>query len=418
MTLLMDRPCTQLVTLSATVGSRRVSTSVLFSTIVDETTVRSSRVPLPADASWGVPLAHAPSKKLLDNRSKDPLGLVITRAVEGAVRRKQGQGAAESYENAHRRGAHLLGGAAGQLQSSVSPQGNPRPLVILFVGSLTWDGQKHIWMQQMERLPRQRFEPKFLTFQETAGEGRGADSWRKTTVEKFRRRLRAAGVPLITIPPPLLEVKWATLHRSKKRGELNGNDGVNVTERSVPAPTVPLKETVFKLILESFDRAGGRSHLMDPPWTREIFEHVAGAIKTVSPDVLVFANDRTLGDAVLTRAARQAMPERSRIVMDFPNMDPAQGIDADVLVAPSHYVSRHPIVRALAEKIRANIVVIPPGVDVSVPPVDRMSCYCDADPDNIEDGRIHHRDSSCDNRAPVRRDPAAHVIDGLYPLSP
>lgn len=376
--LLVDKPCTQHVILSSTVGGRRISTSVMFTTVIDEATLLSSRVPLPVDAAWGVP------PKIADILGDIPIDSMEDYAYNG------------HEETRNDNDDRWPGGwKTKQPQSIIHPERTPRPLTVVFVGSLAWDGQKHIWLQQMIGLSRQRFKLKYLTFEETDNGSEGPGYWRGTATEELEHRLHAAGVPLKKIPPQRLRFDWNNFDN-------NGYKSSNAIEESIAAPKVRVEETIFELVLESFNRAGGWPPLMSPPWTREVFEYIINAIKSVDPDVVVVANGKTLGDAVLTRAARLAMHERGKIVMDFPNMDPAPSVDVDVLATPSHYVSRHPAVMALAETAGASVVVIPPGIDTAEPPVNGAEFYNDSNPDNLHE-RGNRRRGFCDaTTAPVR----------------
>lgn len=346
-TLSMDMPCTQVITLSATtVLGQHLSTSVLFSTMQDKTTILSARAPLPTDAAWG------PRSEAVPSRSHQLEG------NKSAIRREANTDADRKHDT-----KRLVDGGGGldtpqqQLESGVGTKG---PISLVFVGSLSLDGQKHIWLQQMEHLSRTRFVPTYLTF-EAGGEGGGTDNstaaeerasaWKTNAVESFTHRLRRAGVPLVKVRLPQVDESWIF--------DTSSSSGERV------APANVLKEVVFTVVLESMDRAGGEPRSMSPPWARQVVERIADAIKSVSPDVLVVANGKTLGDAVLTRAARWAMSGEfyeGRIVMDFPNIEPAQGVDVDVLTTPSHYVARHPDTEGLATATGARVVVIPPGV--------------------------------------------------------
>lgn len=356
----------------------------MFTTVIDEATLLSSKVPLPADAAWGVPLVRSPPKMT------DILVDIPIDSMEDYVQNEHGE-TRDDHDDRWPGGLE-----AEQPQSIIYPKRTPRPLTVVFVGSLAWDGQKHIWLQQMEGLSRQRFKLQYLTFEETDNGSEGPGFWRGTATEELKHRISAAGVPLIKIPSPHLHFDWNTFD----------NDGYkpsNAIKESVAAPKiVRVEETVFELVLKSFNRAGGRPHLMIPPWAREVFEYIMNAIKSVAPDVIVVANGKTLGDAILTRAARLAMHERGRIVMDFPNMDPAPSVDVDVLATPSHYVSRHPAVRALAETVGASVVVIPPGIDTAEPLADAAEFYNDTSPDNLGE-RGNRRRVFCNaTTAPVR----------------
>lgn len=355
-TLLVDTPCTQLVSLSATVRGQRVSASVLFSTIPDKAAMLSARASLPEDAVWGAPWSATPSRLRgrEDNLKKSTTNNSRTDG-EGHAKWK-----ARDAEHIWRSTEQKRTAGEQQWDNGVALEAVslPPPLSLVFVGSLSLDGQKHIWLQQMEGLSRLRFAPKFLTFHESGGgEAESVDpeaaAWKTTTTKVFEERLHRAGVPLVKVSPPQLEV-GSSIFGSLQGDPLSGE-----------APGTPLKEVIFRLVLEAIDRAGGEPRLMTPSWTREIFEYIADAVKSVSPDVLVVGNGKTLGDVLLTRAGRWAMRERGRIVMDFPNMDPAQGIVVDVVATPSHFVARHPDIEALVTASGAHVVVIPPGVDVA-----------------------------------------------------
>lgn len=359
LTMWMDTPCTQLVTLSATVDGRRASTSVLFSAILDEAAVLSLRAPLPIDARWGI---HS----LFDPRPES--GENFTFASKGASREAHINEEKKCVEerSRHTYGFKQVAHKAGT-QCWNTSNVETRPISLVFVGSLSLDGQKHVWLQQMESLPRQRFAPKYLMFQDTHEMGNesrvdeASREWKTNAAESFQRRLHRAGVPVTKVPSPRLEATWDEFDRWRHGHAKDITSGGG--EKTLEGSTSRLQEDMFKTILESLDGARNQPHLMDPPWAREIFRHIAEAVKNARPDILVVANGRTLGDAVLTRAARAVMGNRGRVVMDFPNMHPAQGIVADVLAAPSHFVARHPDVERLAKSAGAQVVVIPPGVD-------------------------------------------------------
>lgn len=348
MVLSSDMPCTQHVTLYATVWGERVSASVLFSTVLDREAILSSRTPLPPGAVWG----RRPRSMACPSR--------IREQEEGDNSASLHKGDTSTWQT-HESGTDVTVGKGGLYSSGSAEsqrsdsgeettEGVPRPVSLVFVGSLSLDGQKHVWLQQLEQLSRVRFAPKFLTFEEQEGaHSSTAGAWKANAAESFKHRLSRAGVPLVTVRLPQVNSSW--IH-DRIGGE---------------APTNTLKEVAFKAVLESIHRAGGKPHLMSPPWTGEIFQHIADGIESASPDVLVIANGKTLGDDILTKAARWAMRDKSgfKIVMDFPNIGPALGVDIDVIATPSHYVARHRDTEALAAAAGAEVVVIPPGVPVA-----------------------------------------------------
>lgn len=376
-------PYTQLVTIFATVRGQRVRASVVFSTIYDKHTIVSGRAPLPADAAWG-PRSESVASRLRELDTNNNQMLVNKAGHEVLPQRRE-----DTVDIAE-------GASSG-------------PISLVFLGSLRLDGQKYIWLQQLERLSRARFAPTYLTFhEEEEGEeeeeseransfAEGATPRTAHDVEIFKRRLHDAGVPLIRARLPRMDLSC-----------ISDRSGDKSTDKS-------RREVAFGAVLESFDSAGGKPDRMSPPWAREFFQVIANAIKSASPNILVVANGATLGDVVLTRAARWAMEGRGlKIVMDFPNLNPAQGVDVDLLVTPSHYVARHPDIDALADLTRARrVVVIPPGIEVAsslvISPAEEG--VSDAQlPGKVSRGFIHDLACSSDVLAELGcRDPDCYV---------
>ncbi|CAB1105453.1 GT4 [Ectocarpus sp. CCAP 1310/34] len=390
-----DIPCTQQVTLYATVRGERVSASVLFSTVLGREAILSARTPLPSGVVWGRPRSMVCPPLIREHKKGD----IFASLPKGD----------KSTWQTHEGGTDVMVGKGGLCCSSGSAEsqrcdsgeeaieGLPRPISLVYVGSLSLDGQKHIWLQQLEQLPRVRFAAKFLTFEEQEGtRGSTAGAWKTNAAESFKQRLSRAGVPLVTVRLPQVNSSW--IHDTIGR----------------QAPTNTLKEMAFRTVLESFHRAGGNPHVMSPQWTGEIFQHIADAVQSASPDVLVMANGKTLGDDVLTKAARWAMRDNSgfKIVMDFPNIGPSLGVDVDVIATPSHYVARHPDTQALAAAAGAEVVVIPPGVPVASPLSQAKTLLAD---ELLSPGRTSgelRRECVCDSGMLNKLgccDPACHV---------
>ncbi|CAM9490396.1 unnamed protein product [Sphacelaria rigidula] len=356
LTLDIREPCTQLVQLDAIVGGQCVSTSVLFSTVLDATEISNRRFPLPSDAAWGAPTIRIYSQTVkhgnLARREVDHVATSVnnkhgnmgskTRIVESAAAAMKGPRAGDATQQGLQRSKKLLS--------------------LLFVGSLSFDGQKAIWLQQMEHLPRHRFSSTYMTFQNgdpsieqpASSATTGGASHLGGVLEV---RLQRSGVTLIKVPAPRLDVEdWGEIDHFV--GSNRGSDNIHAKASQHPG----LREAAFSAVLESLKKASGDPALMNPSWAQEMFYYIAQAVTQVSPDVLILGNAKTLGDAVLTQAARWAMGPHGRIVMDFPNINPAPGITADVLATPSHYVARHFTTETLAVMTGAQVVVIPPGV--------------------------------------------------------
>lgn len=378
-------PSSLLVVLEARVNGGRTSSTVAFSTILRPWEIISLRAPLPVDATWGIASSSIDEHPLWEDITPISPDLDLHPTLEIMEQDAIGYQAPEAGESRRRRNQESLTQPQGSWSKSseARSQKTSRPLSLVFIGSLAYDGQKAIWMRQMEDLPRDRFLPTFMTFQPEEDMGGGGfetgdvrpREWGAIHFnDDFKQRLRDAGVPLIKVAAPQVEGVdgLARLSNSNVTGldDFGGNEEGRraASDREawsfdwVPNDAEP-KEAIFSVILDSFAAAEGRPERMTPSWTREIFMYFSKSIASVGPDILVLGNSKTLGDVVLTRAARWAMGPDRLIVMDFPNIDPPLGVAADVLATPSHFAARHPSTQELANSAGARVVVIPPGAE-------------------------------------------------------
>lgn len=382
-------PCSQLVTLEANVNGQHVSASVSFSIILPTEKLVSSRAPAPTTVAWGVPWFAS------EHRSNEGRSLLQARptrcqtTVEHAALIDEIADTSNIWQD-HRKVVREK--SMTEDGTTIEPIFPSHPLSLLFVGSLQYDGQKAIWVQQMEELPRDRFTSTFLTFQAEDEDSNGGRH--RHSGDTVERRLRRAGVPVVKIRAPQVDPSLTGPYNAKNArnklvnadqpresdGEQSWNREGNLEGSLMAEP----KEVIFSKVLDSFGAAGGVPALMEPAWARSIFEYIAQAVASISPDILILGNARTLGDALLTQATRYVMRPSGRIVMDFPNINPPAGITADVLAMPSHFVAQHPTTKDLAVATGAHVVVIPPGVSfghslsrpaIAAPGNEAFSCH-------------------------------------------
>jgi hypothetical protein len=141
------------------------------------------------------------------------------------------------------------------------------PLGLCFVGTMNVDGQKTIWLQQLERLPRSRFRPAFVTF--------------AAPEEGFMlARLRELGVPVHSAP--------LLIHPAD---EGIGEDVV---------------ADLAAYLLRRLRAAGSAVDAVRPPWAARLWRTLVGAFEAARADVVVFANSRHDNDKILVAAARLA----------------------------------------------------------------------------------------------------------------
>jgi glycosyltransferase involved in cell wall biosynthesis len=221
---------------------------------------------------------------------------------------------------------------------------------VTLVGTLKFDGQKSIWLQQIEKIPASTVQWSYIMFANnpTADELSGP----------FARRLEQLNVPMMFVPLSTpMEDLVATFTKLQITQKIDGTSVLNLL--------VEYADQVDPNgVLGSFAAFQARVNF---GWMRDFWESLVQAIASTTPDVLVFANARDISDKVLVRAARYA--QVPSLVMDLPNLYPVRPLQIDMIVAPSHFAKQHHSVQPLLEH-GVPCTVVNPGVDVHkfVPP--------------------------------------------------
>ena len=229
--------------------------------------------------------------------------------------------------------------------ASAPPPPASQKLRLVFVGSMTWDGQKTIWLQQIKSLDRRAYDIRYVSFMQDG------DAQAKAPLAE---RLRSLGVPPLFAPIPAIDADEAGARPAGGGPSLA--DVYNGTQSTLDA-----------YLMAGLEAARGIADRCEPSWVARTWRHLADAFGALDPDVVVFANARDSSDGLLTTAARIATP-RAVLVMELPNLFPHAPLDVDVLVAPSHYAATHYSVEAAVAGAakRPAVAVINPGVDAAV----------------------------------------------------
>lgn len=207
--------------------------------------------------------------------------------------RSEGDGSAGSRDG----GASGVGdmGDAAADAAATSPQPRGR---VCFVGSTAVDGQKHIWTQQVARLPHLRdaalrVDAEYITFSPGGG-------------------------PLLKVADDL---------------------GIGITTVPLALPAHLPADVIGNFArhaLQALEAAGYSVEAVAPDWARELWESITGALSGCS--VVVFGNNRDDADLMLVAAAR--VVGAAGTVQDTPNLFPMSR-DVSVVVAPSHFAAHH-----------------------------------------------------------------------------
>ena len=221
----------------------------------------------------------------------------------------------------------------------------PELINILIVGSMKYDGQKNIYVQQLTHLDRSRFNFTYASFM-------GDED--RATFTKLPRILTELDVPPAWRPiPPISGTEAEERHPDLGAlvDRLDGStDGLN------------------HYLLESLALAHDRPEDCTPNFAKRTWLHLVQNLRHLNPDILVFANARDPSDLILAKAARLAVPS-AKLVMELPNLFP-QLYDLDLIIAPSHYAALHHSVQSAVARLpparQPRVAVVTPGVDAAI----------------------------------------------------
>lgn len=207
--------------------------------------------------------------------------------------------------------------------------GPTQKIRLVFIGSMRLDGQKTIWLEQLRRLDRARFESIYLSFEEPSTE--------------LPALLADLGIEFHSAPIPPIGFEEIE-HKPADGGE-------------------PLKYNGTQASLDAYllHRLELAATLEDctPAWAQRTWHHLIHTIAQARADVVIFANARDSSDLLLSQAAQIARRD-TKLVAELPNLFPLPDAAVDIYVAPSRYAANHASVRDLPT------VVIPPGVDADI----------------------------------------------------
>ena len=231
--------------------------------------------------------------------------------------------------------------------SSSSSSSSRNPIQVLIVGTLSLDGQKTIWLEQMARLSKSEFSFKFACF--VCSDRMVSDQI--VAKSGMAHALHKLGVPIVT------------------------RNGFDINRSIAAAPGFPQSATAILRRWHHFRRfpdliSFSPEELSFIQAFKECF--IIDVCDDV--DILVFANSRSMNDHFLLEAAR--MSNVKRVVMELPNLQPAAGLlesgNIDAFVAPSEFAlakvlataqTRNNRIETRDTSVNNRFRIIPPGID-------------------------------------------------------
>mmetsp|Transcript_31699 Transcript_31699/g.100712 ORF Transcript_31699/g.100712 Transcript_31699/m.100712 type:complete len:739 (-) Transcript_31699:31-2247(-) len=229
------------------------------------------------------------------------------------------------------------------------------PVRVTVVGTPTLDGQKMIWLRQIEHFQRRGFDFTFLHFSKP-----GYDA---AALERLNSSLVAAANRQAGQPPREMPLKIQNLPTVSEEDLLElGLDFEG---------GFPRAERVAASIMEALSSAVEPTSWTAPWWQLQID---AFRKPNEVPDVVAFANSQSVSDQTLALAAEAAGVAVR--VYELPNLFPKRCPSCSASVCPSTYACAHVARHSGLE----NVFVIPPGVDTDEfhPNSEGRPALCDA----------------------------------------
>lgn len=212
-----------------------------------------------------------------------------------------------------------------------------KPLNVLYVGTLQYDGQKVIWANQMNGIRELGSEQQmsYVTFAEKTNEEPFLQTLRKNRVFFNREPLQLEQVD----DTETLNIE-ALMHNIIDTLDWFGKTNLVKCSKIQSECSRQRSEIIFFFI---------------PKTARRMIQKMVGNFEGY--DSLVFANSKSLADVLLVRVARFAGVKK--VIMDLPNLGPNPATNADVVVAPSYDTAQESsVAQQNGEK-----TVIHPGID-------------------------------------------------------
>jgi glycosyltransferase involved in cell wall biosynthesis len=307
-----------------------------------------------------------------------------------------------------------------------APQGPeaPQALKAMYVGMLKMDGQKTIWLHLLKHMPSNpqvsNVTSTFVTF---------LDLGKQINPDYMMRELEAVGVDVVIEPLPGVSVSALSDIDDFDMSELyDGNNKVN------------MEYVVHYLHQQLYSVGSDVSSLkkLKHKWIYDTWSTIINTVDSYNPDILIFANSRDVTDLLLLTACNISQ-SRPAIVMDLPNLYPkVHKHMIDTIVGPSHYAAHHHSVEQFVSwesdgsdgsdgsggsddsdgrddsvsdgKKKTDVVVIPPGVDVSLWNRERISNNS-GDDDSDDDNKCYDV-CGCNNL-----NPSCHTVGFIGRIS-
>jgi glycosyltransferase involved in cell wall biosynthesis len=255
---------------------------------------------------------------------------------------------------------------------SKSRMNKPPPLRkknICIWGSNKMDGQKSIWLQQVQDTLPSHFRFTWILTSDNSNTAPGTvyhrlqgiaskynQSLHRMDVKDFTGAdLNDVRVTLIDSPFNRFAIEYSALDNRPTNPD--GSIGLSAVEANTK--NVRMEEYVYYYASERLRVAGYNVAKISPAWAQVTYATVTEHIRTTACDVVVYGNDRGFnGDVLLRDAAKKILGIPT--VAELLNLFMDQEMAPDVVVAPSLSAYRHESIAALKGP---KVVIIPPGVD-------------------------------------------------------
>ena len=232
-------------------------------------------------------------------------------------------------------------------------------------GSNVMDGQKQIWLQQIEYMNQTEFLFHWILSKDSLNENEtnnnSNNQLKRITVEEILSTkflyVEVSHNPLLSNP---IQLEWLNEQP---------NDG------SIPVSQIwdNNNEILFKYIIKRFYIANKIINNISPIWIRNLYILIRNYLIDISCDILVFGSNRGFSmDSLITDTARTI---NIPTVGELLNLFPDELIIPDVIIGPSLYSIKHHSIQSMIHSLNIqnknygnygkipNLIVISPAVN-------------------------------------------------------
>ena len=254
----------------------------------------------------------------------------------------QGRQSVDSSDNSYEITNHLLVNNL-EIEEEISIERT----IICIMGPNNMDGQKKIWLQQLNHMNQSKFFFKWILMRKSIGIS--------TEIESILRNI--SYIEIIENPYDSYDLYEDHLNEKPNDNTISAFDYWENGNYN----------KLHEYIIKRFNIANKQIHFISPNWVREIYQLQYDLWIDLSCDVIVYRNNRefSMDSLMIDTAKLLYIP----IIVELQSLYPNNLTIPDIIIGPSHYAIAHESILNLLETAKQSNQTIPqrfiisPGID-------------------------------------------------------